>query len=550
VSAPTVSRSSCESEAEVFWRERALRAEAENVLLTERLAAAEARLVELGEQVAVLSRMLFGRSSEKTATGAGPDPLDDGTQIPPVGGDNGAGAGQAPKRGQRPGSRGHGRRDYSHLDTREEIHDLPVGERTCGCCGRALQVLGSECSEQIDWQVTITRIVHRRLRYRRACECPGPRTLIAPPAPSPISKGLFTSGFLARLLYQKYLLGQPVHRIVKALAADGLPVAEGTLSGALKALAGLLEPLSEAITARNAAAGHIHADETSWRVYEKIEGKDGHRWWLWVFISEDTVVFRMDPTRSTAVLETHFGIIKGQGALPQGRRLVLSTDFFSAYQCLARIEGVDPLWCWAHIRRYFIRAGDGDEQLRYWRDQWVSRIADLYLAHRAMAAATVATGEYTEAHTAFEDALGVIDTVRQQEMLSPGLRPAAKKVLATLDHEWEGLVRHRDFPDLDLDNNKSERALRGPVVGRKNYYGSHAEWSAHLAASVWTITATAERNNIESLTYLTDYLNACAATGGKPLQSEALQRFLPWNQDPDQATASHDHDPPDITNTG
>lgn len=550
MSAPTVSRSSSETEAEVFWRERALRAEAENVLLTERLAAAEARLVELAEQVAVLSRMLFGRSSEKTATGAGPDPLDDGTQTSPVGGDNAAGAGEALKRGQRPGSKGHGRRDYSHLDTREEIHDLPVGERTCGCCGRAFQVLGSECSEQIDWQVTITRIVHRRLRYRRACECLGPRTLIAPPAANPISKGRFTAGFLARLLYQKYLLGQPVHRIVKALAADGLQVAEGTLAGALKALAGHLEPLSEAITARNGAAGHVHADETSWRVYEKIEGKDGHRWWLWVFISDDTVVFRMDPTRSTAVLETHFGITKGQAALPEGRRLVLSTDFFSAYQCLARIEGVDPLWCWAHIRRYFIRAGDGDPQLRYWRDQWVSRIGDLYLAHRAMAATTPGTGEYNEAHTAFEDALTVIDTVRQQEMLSPGLRPAAKKVLATLDHEWEGLVRHRDFPDLDLDNNKSERALRGPVVGRKNYYGSHAEWSAHLAASVWTITATAERNHIEPLTYLTDYLNACAANGGKPLQSEALQRFLPWNQDPDQATGSRDHDPPDITNTG
>ena len=55
-------------------------------------------------------------------------------------------------------------------------------------------------------------------------------------------------------------------------------------------------------------------------------------------------------------------------------------------------------------------------------------------------------------------------------------------------------------------NNVSERALRTPVVGRKNYYGSHAEWSAHLAARVWTITATAERHHLEPLTYLTDYL--------------------------------------------
>lgn len=549
MSASTVSRSPSETEAEFVWRERALRAEAENVLLKERLVAAETRLVELGEQVAVLSRMLFGRSSEKTAAGGGPDPVDDGAQAPP-GGDSGAGASEAPKRGQRPGSKGHGRRDYSHLNTREETHDVPAGERTCRCCGQAFQVLGSESSEQIDWQVTITRIMHRRLRYRRACDCPGPRTVIAAPAPNPISKGRFTHRFLARLLYQKYLLGLPVHRIVKALTADGLDVAEGTLSGALNALGSLLKPLSDEITARNAAAGHIHADETSWRVYEKTEGKDGHRWWLWVFISDDTVVFRMDPTRSTAVLHTHFGFTSEQTVLPEGRHLLLSTDFYSAYQCLSTIQGVDPLWCWAHIRRYFIRAGDGDPQLRYWRDQWVTRIADLYLAHRAMAAASPATTQYIEAHTAFEDALAIIDTVRHQEMLSPGLRPAGQKVLATLEREWEGLARHRDFPDLDLDNNRSERALRGPVVGRKNYYGSHAEWSAHLAASVWTITATAERHHLDPLTYLTDYLNACAAGGGKPPDSQALQRFLPWNHDTDEATGSRDHDPPDITNTG
>ena len=89
-------------------------------------------------------------------------------------------------------------------------------------------------------------------------------------------------------------------------------------------------------------------------------------------------------------------------------------------------------------------------------------------------------------------------------------------MLATLDREWDGLARHRDFPDLALDNNIRERALRTPVVGRKNYYGSHAEWSAHLAARVWTITATAERHDLEPLAYLTAYLDACAQAGGRP----------------------------------
>jgi hypothetical protein len=349
------------------------------------------------------------------------------------------------------------------------------------------------------------------------------------------------------LLYQKYVLGLPVHRIVKALAADGLEVAEGSVAGALKAVAGPLAPLEEAIVARNAHAVHVHADETGWRVFEQVEGKDGHRWWLWVFIAQDTVVFRMDPTRSTTVLERHFGVDRADGALAQGRRLLLSTDFYTAYQSLARMDGVDPLWCWAHIRRYFIRAGDAHAPLRYWRDAWVARIADLYLAHRAIAAAEPATVEYATAQAAFEQALAAIDTARHQQMRGPGLHPAARKVLATLDREWDGLARHRDFPDIDLDNNRSERALRTPVVGRKNYYGSHAEWSAHLAARVWTITATAERHHHEPLTYLTDYLDACATAGGKAPEGQALQRFLPWIPD---LTGSRDHNPPKIISLG
>ena len=427
---------------------------------------------------------------------------------------------------------------------------MPPDQRVCPDCGVEFAALGSEGSEQIDWNVTLTRIVHRRMRYRRACTCPGQRTVTAPPAPNPIPKGRFTAAFCARLLYLKFVLGLPVHRIVKMLAAEGLAVPEGTLAGVLKSLAALLVPLETAIAARNAAATQIRADETTWRVYENVEDSTGRKWWLWVFISEDTIVFRMDPTRSNSVVDTHFGITDSDrkaGALPDGRRLVLSSDFFVVYQSLARLDGVDALWCWTHIRRYFIRAGDAHAYLRPWRDKWVTRIADLYVAHKAMAAAEPASPEHATAVTAFEQALTVIDTVRQQQATGPALHPAAAKVLATLDREWDGLARHRDFPDLPLDNNESERMLRTPVVGRKNYYGSHAKWSAHLAARVWTITATAERHGLEPLTYLTDYLTACAQSGGKPLEGQDLNPFLSWLPGP---TGSRDHDPPKINLSG
>ena len=441
----------CVDVAEVTsWRERAERAEERAQLAEARAERAEKRIDELVEQVAVLSRMLFGRSSEKAAAGVGDPHGSDGSGEQADDGGGTDGDGERPKRGQRPGSRGHGRRDYSQLDSREEIHDVPPDQRVCPDCGRAFDALGSEGCEQIDWQVQLTRIVHRRLRYRRACACPGPRTVTAPPAANPIPKGRFTAAFCARLLYLKFVLGLPVARIVKMLTAEGLAVPEGTLAGVLKALAVLLLPVETAIRARNAAATHVHADETTWRVYEQVEDKTGHKWWLWVFIAEDTIVFRMDATRSNSVLDTQFGIRAADreaATLPDGRRLVLSSDFFVVYQSLARLDGVEALWCWAHIRRYFIRAGDAHTYLTPWRDAWVARIADLYVAHKAMAAAEPASPGHATAVTAFEQALTVIDTVRRQQMDGPALHPAAAKVLATLDPEWDGLARHRDFPD-------------------------------------------------------------------------------------------------------
>ena len=87
-------------------------------------------------------------------------------------------------------------------------------------------------------------------------------------------------------------------------------------------------------------------------MFEDIEDKDGHRWWLWVFITSETTVFVMDASRSADAAAGQLGIDREQSQLEAGRRLVISADFHKAYQSLARIDGVDSLWCWAHNRRY------------------------------------------------------------------------------------------------------------------------------------------------------------------------------------------------------
>ena len=455
-----------------YWRARAERAEtlvaelrADNAGLNARVAELAGQVAKLQESVTTLSGLLFGSSSEKGGSPSRRNGRD--------GGDRPGGTG---KRGQRPGGPGHGRRDHSHLETEERFIDVDADQRCCAECGEPFEFLGTEDSEQIDWHVKITRVVSRRRRYKRRCTCPGPKTICAPPAAKPVPKGMFTAGFLARLAHEKYVLGRPVHRIVMALAADGFDVAAGTLCGALKQIAPLMRPLADAIAAYGREAGHVHADETSWQVFEDVAGKDGHRWWLWTFVTDQTTVFVMDTSRSAQVAADQLGIDREQSELKAGRRLVISSDFHKAYQSLARIDGVDPLWCFSHIRRYFLRAGAAHpEALGDWADAWVERIAVLYRAHHALAATAPGTEAHQRALGRWQRAFTDIDAHRILQASSAGqglLHPAAAKVIATLNNEWDGLARHQDLPQLPLDNYPDDAVMPmsavcgGPAAGQ------------------------------------------------------------------------------------
>jgi len=433
----------------------------------------------------------------------------------------------------------------------EVVWDFQDGGYCCPGCGVAFAGLGEHVVEQVDWRVVVRVLVHRRRRYQRRCSCDGPKTVMAPGPPKAIGKGLFTNGFIALLLTERYVAGRSLNSLVAGLARQGAAVSAATLTGTCAAAGALLAPLEEAITARSRDSWHLHAAETSWQVFTPRDGDGPARWWLWVFLGPDTACFVMDPTRAGGVLARHAGIDSETGQLvgedaDGPRRLVISSDFYAVYASAGKkADGLVNLYCWAHVRRHFVRAGDANPtQLRYWTAAWLERIKALYAAHEQLmaawaAAAAPAPGQagaaaarLEEARRAWDAALEVIDAERRKQMASPGLQQPAKKALATLDREWDGLAAHREFPMISLDNNAAERALRRPVVTRKNAYGSRTEDAARLAARVWTVTATAEMAGLNVLTYLTAYLDACATNGGKPLQGPQLTRFLPWTANP------------------
>ena len=155
---------------------------------------------------------------------------------------------------------------------------------------------------------SIRVVANCRRRYKRACRCPGPLTVMAPGPPKAIGKGLFTNGFTAMLLVERFAAGRSMNSLVTGLARQGAEISPATLAGTCGQAGALLAPLADAIAERNRDSWHFHADETTWRVFAPEDGTGPAKWWLWVFIGADTVCFVMDPARSGHVLARHAGI--------------------------------------------------------------------------------------------------------------------------------------------------------------------------------------------------------------------------------------------------
>jgi transposase len=274
-----------------------------------------------------------------------------------------------------------------------------------------------------------------------------------------------------------------------------------------------------------------HADETRWEVFVTVEGKAGHRWYLWVFHAKDVVVFVLSPTRAHAVPEEHLG--------PDGEG-ILVVDRYSAYKAISQVKDgqIELAFCWAHVRRDFLRVSQGFPEYESWGLQWVGRIGELYRLNDARRDPTADAATRAAAEQRLREQVATMAQERATELAKEELPLAKRKALASMEDHWSGLTVFVEHPEVPLDNNTAERAQRGPVVGRKNYYGSGAEWSGRLAAKLFGLFQTLCLAGLNPHKWLTAYLDACANAGGQAPPDAA--RYLPWNLSDEQKRAYQD----------
>lgn len=474
---------------------------------------------ELKAKLRKREQQLFGRKSEKNTSTPekNPNAVVQNTAV-------------KKKRGQQPGGKGHGRRDYSNVPTTEEVVSLESAK--CPCCHLPYQELhGYETSEILEViHVQAHRRIINRKKYKRNCRCKNnsdPQILSAPTADRLIPKSKLGISVWALLLVNKYEYQHPLYRTLEQLSNHGMSLSMGTVTDGMQKLLPMLTPIYDAITAHNLSANHWHADETGWKVFETVDGKTNNRWFLWIFKNKESVVFKISDSRSSKVLIDHFGESHQGG--------ILNVDRYSAYKVIAKSGLFILAFCWAHVRRDFLNHAKGYPEQEQWGLLWVEKIAHLYHINNQRIEHKPNSKLFLEHDKNLRSAMKEMKKSCDEEMNNLLIPPSARKLLTSLNKHWFGLNVFIDHPEIPMDNNIAERGLRGSVVGRKNYYGSGAIWSAQLAACMFTIFETLKMWKINPHTWLLNYFYECAMNTGKP--PDNINNYLPWKMPKEIITA-------------
>jgi len=479
-----------------------------------REAKLAAEIQRLQGELRELKRRVFGRRSETTAATTPQNPAA-----------TAAGDKRKRRRGQQPGGKGHGRRHHDQLPTTPEVCVLAEDQRCCRACQLPFEEIpGTADGDILEIEVRGYRRRYHRKRYRRCCSCPGTPTLsTAPPPDKLIPKSAIGISLWVLILQHKFAFFQPLYRVLAELRSAGLNLSAGTITGGLQKIVPLLQPLYALLVEHNRREQHWHCDETRWLVFVKQQDKANFTWYLWVFAGQESIVFVLDPTRAHNVPETHFG---GDAAG------IASVDRYSAYKAMDQVKAgqIVLAFCWAHVRRDFLAVLTGWPDCIDWAWSWVAAIGELYDRTDKRLAVQEDPTAFDQADQLVRTQVEKLRQRRDTELALPDLRPPQRKVLTSLAEHWAGLTVFVDHPEVPLDNNTAERCHRGPVVGRKNFYGSGALWSGRLAAMLFSLFQTVQLWGLDVGKWLTAYLSACAQSQGQPPPEP--QHFLPWNMTP------------------
>jgi transposase len=243
-------------------------------------------------------------------------------------------------------------------------------------------------------------------------------------------------------------------------------------------------------------------DETIVQVLEEPGRAPQTKSYMWLFRGgtrdHPLLEFRYHPTRAGSVASDYLAGYTGS----------VLTDAFAGYDFLDERLGIVHAGCWAHARRKFDEvqksAPSGkDAKKPSTADTALAYIRRLYRIERdAKEAGLTGSALVEDRRTKARPVLDELkDWLDQKALVTPPKMRLGNAIGYTLA-QWKRLTAYVDHPEIPLDNNDAENAIRPFVVGRKNWLFAATQDGAHASATLYSLIESAKANGHDPYRYL------------------------------------------------
>ena len=353
--------------------------------------------------------------------------------------------------------------------------------------------------------------------------------MIKAPHPRKLLHGSLVSPSLAAAIMNgKYVNAVPLYRLEKEFERYGLAIPRQNMANWMIRLGeGYLGMLYDYLHQLLYSYHVIQADETP--VLVNKDGRPaGSKSWMWVYRSgfmqkdRQIVLYEYQNTRNASHPRNFLKDYTG----------ICVTDGYQVYHTLEKErEDLTIAGCWVHCRRRF------DEALKV-IPKAHQKESVLYLIMNQIRAIYREEGKLSDLSA--EDRLAqrqlvvkpLVDAffayLKQIQSKIPQSGKAKEAFTYALNQERYLRVFLEDG-DVPMDNNASERAIRGFCIGKKNWEMIDTINGATSSAIIYSIAETAKANNLKPYDYF-EYLLTELPKHEDDTNTDFLEELLPWSE--------------------
>lgn len=404
-----------------------------------------------------------------------------------------------------------------NLPREQRIYDLLEEEKTCAC-GHELRHIKDETSEQLEIiPAKIYVIQHVRKKY--ACKHCEETIKTAPMPAQPIPRSIAGPCLLSHVIVSKFQDHLPLFRQEQMLRRIGVDIPRSTLCLWIIRVHELLQPMMTLLKKTIQHYDIAYSDETTLQVLKEPNKIVHSTKYMWLFAGgkpkEFCYYYHYHHSRTHDLPLAFFNDYQG----------IIHCDGFPGYDALAKNSSHITLsGCMYHVRRKFVevtKMTQAKEGVAHTVVNFIAKLAQIENNIQHDLPETKRIIRQEKAKPILEELHAYLNVMQPKTFPKSPLG----KAIAYALNQWPKLLTYLNDGRCENNNNRSERAIKPFVIGRKGWLFSDSVAGAHAAATLFSLVETCKHHNVEPydwFRYVLQYMPLCQ-------NEHDVESLLPFN---------------------